>query len=1074
MARKTPLGRPGDPILPASLRAAWAGEALPQTVLKTAGAKRPLTYDQLTAAVHARIDDPTPLVEHVVATLQSRKEALARLRVNAEADPGTRILALDLSARSRNALADLGSAVLGDNLPRLTWGKLLAVPNLGVRSALEFAIAIESNGRSAAPEDGLSEASRGLLEQVLRAEWSSRLTLNDPRLGSLARRDRRTVRQAIEAALGDADDGDPKAGNRLVATIDAYADLANGLAEQRIEVQLRELVGLLLDLEPTRLSALASRLGLRGPALTLQEAGELAGITRERIRQLQVKVFDNLKRTPRLYLPAVERAIDVIRASAPIRLHEAERLLLKEGVSAGRLDLAHFVEEWMPRLDRDELALEEHQGDWWLARPELGSLESQLVGVGHMPAAIEDEALAEARRLARSVGIVSIKWVAETAGLPVDRDSLTSLRRLLKRTGPFRFVDRTWFWDPDVPDGRNRLQNILRKILSVATPADIDDVMGALDRVYRQGRLPLVPDPAAVLLFAAAHPAFGVDDSRIVTTEPLDPSEELAETERIFLEVLTTVPGGVLDRESLRRACDERGMAAATFGQYTSFSPILVSPARNMWAIRGRPVDDAILQRLAGFRPRRRRSAEVSESPNGDAVVSWSISSTEASVFAVPQSHASLLAGDYRATDVDGRAHGRIRVDWTGTSWGYTSFLREQRAARGDRLIATFSLKEHTSTLRLDRAIDLPWVGDVATCYLRGHGWAVRLHVDEDLLVGARWAVPPSLAEAAGLVDGASLPFRGDPVIAIRFATERGVVWGSSLDPVLRQLGARIGQRAFVEICSDWFDLDVVAQANPAGDPTAELFLTAGLRVGDASWGQLSRSLGGPSDGGRDSVESRLRERRDVVGLGLLQRARAAGPPSTAGAPQTPERWPEGWEYTADLGPDPGRYELIAGTVRVAVGVGRVGMLAPPGCLVDSRGVVWATAAAQPPSSPEIVRSDLEPDWVRWARAEHHARRASVSASTWSVAVAGNGWTYDDVQHEDLRAALEAVTPATATTDFSHRAAPMPTSAFAFRRIVNELRRDGLMTLASDPTGFRAEFAGGEFRVGPSLADLAC
>ncbi len=224
---------------------------------------------------------------------------------------------------------------------------------------------------------------------------------------------------------------------------------------------------------------------------------------------------------------------------------------------------------------------------------------------------------------------------------------------------------------------------------------------------------------------------------------PFDADNELGQTERIFVEVLSSVPGGVLDREALRRACVERGMNVATFSQYTSFSPILTQPGRNVWALRGRNVDESAVQRLGVTRKRRRRSATVTRTVDGQLVVTWTITGPESSVFSIPiaERH-GYVNHDYTASSADGTTVGTIHVDEDGTSWGYGPFVRITNAARGDRIIASFDRRGRTVSLEIERGADRIWVGDLGNCFLHDESWALRLYVDDDLLSGASWRIP--------------------------------------------------------------------------------------------------------------------------------------------------------------------------------------------------------------------------------------------------------------------------------------------------------------------------------------------
>ena len=188
-APRTPLGRTGEPILPRSLRDAWDTEQLPEPVLARAGATTPIRYGQLSARVHDRVKHVDVLVEHAVRTIQSRQPSIASLVVFENVDPATRILGLDLSVRTRNALLAAGLLIEGANLRHLTWGQLLGVTNLGVRSALEFTIAVErasrKRGRGAAPGALIESSTKRALERAERTSWANGLTLKDVRLGAL-------------------------------------------------------------------------------------------------------------------------------------------------------------------------------------------------------------------------------------------------------------------------------------------------------------------------------------------------------------------------------------------------------------------------------------------------------------------------------------------------------------------------------------------------------------------------------------------------------------------------------------------------------------------------------------------------------------------------------------------------------------------------------------------------------------------------------------------------------------------------------------------------------------------------
>jgi hypothetical protein len=611
--------------------------------------------------------------------------------------------------------------------------------------------------------------------------------------------------------------------------------------------------------------------------------------------------------------------------------------------------------------------------------------------------------------------------------------------------------------------------------------------MDALGRIHRQGRLPLLPDRSAVLLFAGAHPCFVVDDEYILSDVALTPESELAETERVFVEVLSAVPGGVLDREALRRACIERGMNGATFGQYTSFSPILTQPGRNLWALRGRDVDEAAAKRIGAGKRRRRRHAEATRTPDGDLLVRWSVTTPEASVFTIPAAERfGYVNRDYVAVDAStGKRVGTVRVDDGGMSWGYGPFVRVAKLAIGDRILARFDRGAKMVTLDVERGSDRPWVGDLGNCFLHADSWALRLYIDDGLLSGDEWQLPLSLADAVGIPEGVSaVPWRGDPQLSLSLQRGSTSCTGSPLTAILERTGVSRGDRVFLEVHSSWFDLARYPQASANGEPLFELLTSAGLPSssrGERAWNSLSRALGGSSDGSRDEVEARMRQRGDHVGLGLLQKMGLFERPAALTTTWDPSWWLFG-PLAADGQPDTMLYavESEEKETRVAIGVALMGAALPPDAVVDGLGRVWAAGAShlsvlsRVRGVDGVVVAGSELAWVKWARAEHHARRASLG-STWEIRRAGDRWELDGETFSDLCGALGATSSqeVSKAPQMGGSPRPYPNSAFAFRRAISDMLRDNIVAVRGERGVLEAEFADGAKRRGVALVDLA-
>jgi len=315
------------------------------------------------------------------------------------------------------------------------------------------------------------------------------------------------------------------------------------------------------------------------------------------------------------------------------------------------------------------------------------------------------EAVHLAKALTRSVGVVSVEWVAADS-VDVEADSV---RATLQSEQWCRFLDHVWFWDPATPPGRNRLVNVTIKMLAACGPLAVSEIRGGLDRTYRFGRLPHVPSPSALRLFYVAHSRFSLDDEDVVRADQeLDPMVELDDTERTLYVLLKSAPRGVLDRAELMRRGIAAGLNQNSLGVYSSYSPILDNPVQDCWVLRGSDVSPAVLQ--AAHQPRRVRFHDEAWLESGALRVVREIGQGWGIVVSLPQAYARLFAGrSFVATTQTGESTGQIRFNDRSNSWGYGPFLQDRNAIEGDTLVADFDLASATCVLSLrrrDRAQD--------------------------------------------------------------------------------------------------------------------------------------------------------------------------------------------------------------------------------------------------------------------------------------------------------------------------------------------------------------------------------
>jgi hypothetical protein len=372
--------------------------------------------------------------------------------------------------------------------------------------------------------------------------------------------------------------------------------------------------------------------------------------------------------------------------------------------------------------------------------------------------------------------------------------------------------------------------------------------------------------------------------------------------------------------------------------------------------------------------------------------------------------------------------------------------------------------------------------GDTPECFLFERGWAVRLEVDEALLGGGRWEVPPPLAEALGFRGGVlkqlAAADSADPAIVID-----GKVWrthAGSLESALKRVGAAEGDLVFVLLGADTYDVLLRPAQELDDDALTGLLWNCGLDPHDSAirrhpWRPLAKVLGG-SGSGRDEVTARLAKRgqRD-----LLQLLEAATRPNRA---RSAAVWPPKWFWTLPLADDGSSYAVVAsdGSIRVAIGVAGPGTHIPAALLVTEGGLVWnehgagGAEAALERLPADIVPAGSNSNWVRWTRAEHGARLAALAGTGWEILVDGTGWHLGGERFASFLEALEGVgsnlrvevTPSGRSGRF------YPRSALAFERAVRSAVARGLRAVSGESTeGFVATFDSGTTDNGLTLLD---
>lgn len=702
-----PWGWLGTALLPQSLRAVWGAEPLPEWISKEFALPEGSTAAALDQSVWIATgaEKLTDRQRNFLLNLVSaRRSEIQAVKVFTQTVPyWLNVKEMPFSTRTRNCLVNGNLLGEPEQLNNLTFARLFEIRSMGVVSILEFACMVEAAvGRASGSQPRPHAFSESELLDIISEPWVDQVGAADPRFADLIPP---VPHATVFEILDNLTSGPEDDAHVLEALAEGMPELHRRLRQIQalpLERQLQDFLRALSRFEGERLRALIDRFGWGGALpITLEEAGARLNITRERLRQLQEKVTNRLKAISfPVYLPALDRALQVLVEAGPQSIDAASALLKSSGVSA-----ASFHPECVITAA--------------IACGRTPPICLQTVGKKTIVAATElpnaDGILRVAYRQAHASGASNVaEVVAELQAQGIEADEAV-VRHALREFSEVQFLEGDWFCHRPANPERDRLRNVTRKILSVASPIELGVIREGVRREYHYRKHRgiktwslLVPPRSVLRAYYLAHPEFVIDESDLVKPiDPLDYRVELALNDAILVDVLRSSPASVLDRASFAAECERRSMNMNTFSIYLTYSPIIVHLGTDIWSLRGIQVDPAAVgavQAANALRPREKRVLDHGWTPQGQLWVATRIPGAHVAsvVVGIPGPIKHYLAGrQFQATDDDGVAHGLIRINDEGTSYGFGPFLRQRGADEGDILIAEFDLGGSAALLRL-------------------------------------------------------------------------------------------------------------------------------------------------------------------------------------------------------------------------------------------------------------------------------------------------------------------------------------------------------------------------------------
>ena len=461
---------------------------------------------------------------------------------------------------------------------------------------------------------------------------------------------------------------------------------------QRLEDELENLVRLTFKNASDRnVSVVVRFFGFDGTGKkTLEEVGQSIGVTRERVRQI-ISEFTRRVHGRSMYLPIFRLACNHIREKLPGTPHMISQSLHKERITRTEFDVSGIV-AILKLLEEEDLfdivsvgegtlAVKKDEVDYFKRVPRIARAIVSAFGCGHIEHILSDLDAGPERTI----------------------DAL-QVTTILDRNPDVRWLNQEREWFTIVETKRNRLSNIVRKVLSVARKISISELRGAIKRVHR---LDSFAPPSDILKsFCSSLPFCNVVDEYVISIQALSLTETLGDIERCLYDVLRE-HGPAMSLNALRDECLQRGMNANSFYQYITYSPIICRLVREVYSLVGADVPPGTVEEIP------QSSAKVvvlishGWTDDGRIWISYRLNASNVrnGIFTLPSALKGLLSGPFSIQSSGTGSRTIISAEGDRLTG-----LHRPIAIRGgqpdDVIVVAFDLRHVTAELRFGDEID--------------------------------------------------------------------------------------------------------------------------------------------------------------------------------------------------------------------------------------------------------------------------------------------------------------------------------------------------------------------------------
>lgn len=413
---------------------------------------------------------------------------------------------------------------------------------------------------------------------------------------------------------------------------------------------------------------------------TLESVAQGYGLTRERVRQIYTKLEKKaqtlraIKDTKYLKL---ESALRYISDHLPLEKHKIELGLVREGITK-----ANFNIEGIKSASK----LLGKTCDFTILK-----INGKHIVISKKDIEIPKIVINLTKKIIAKNGIANIVDITDQANERLKRNfSESFIKSVISAHEDFKWLDKPsgWFWLQS--QSRNRLLNVIRKILSVASSVDISELRAGISRFHRLSGL--APTKKVLLELCKQIQWCSVNGTTIELKKQISWERTLRGTTEWAFASLLKEYGPVMRREDLEKECKSLGMNLNTFYQYLTFSPIICKYATGLYGLRGAKVPPGLVESLIS-KKKKVATLDYGWTPDGNIwiVHKLSAASIQSGVIGIPSAMKEHLQGIFSCTTADGVQIGNIKIK-DAACWGLGSFFRRRGGEEEDHILIIFSI----------------------------------------------------------------------------------------------------------------------------------------------------------------------------------------------------------------------------------------------------------------------------------------------------------------------------------------------------------------------------------------------